>query len=264
MPERAFYLVPTLSMAAGVLLGFCLPVGTGEQLGIILLAASLLFCGMPHGAGDLWAMQLAAPRPVWTSRSRRRLIAAYLVASLLTLAVWWWQPTWALAGFLALTAWHFGSADALLLTDGRAGGFAWWTQAVARGTSVLGAPRAFYPEASARVLAPVALQAAGTQLDLIRYLLVHAPAFTALALAAQGLLVLPRLFADTAGRITAARRQALAALGETCLIVALFWSGATPGVTSCGLRRCTGRPRPPATRLPSGGWCSITMSARWA
>ncbi len=213
-------------MVGGVCLGLCLPVGTAERWGIILLAASLLFCGMPHGASDLWAMRLATPHQVWTSRARWRLIAAYLSASLLTLAVWWWQPTWALAGFLALTAWHFGSADALLLTGGRAGSFSWWTQAAARGVLVMSAPLAFYPEESARLLEPFALQDAGTQLDLIRFLLVRAPTFTAAAIAVQTLLVLPRIFADQTGRLTDTRRRAVAALGETCLIAVLFWCAA--------------------------------------
>lgn len=211
-------------MLAGAGLGLLLPLGGAEQLGTILLGASLLFCGLPHGAGDVWALQLATRPQAWTRRRLGSLMAVYVTASLLTLALWWCQPVVALAGFLLLTAWHFGSADALLLTDGVARGFAWWLQAAGRGALVICAPLAFYQEESARLLAPFALQDAGTQRRLIYFLLVWAPALTAAALGLQALVALPRVLAGRTGQVTPARRRAVASLGETCLVAALFWS----------------------------------------
>lgn len=211
-------------MAAGAGLGLLLPLGTAETLGTILLAASLLFCGLPHGAGDLWALQLATPpTAAWTPRRRGIAMAAYAAASLLTLAVWWCEPMAALAGFLLLTAWHFGSADAHLLTGQTAGGPVWWAQAAGRGALVICAPLAFYQQESARLLEPFALQDANAQVDLIRFLLEWSPMFTALAVTLQAIIAVPRVLARSTGRVSPDRQRAVAALGETCLIAALFW-----------------------------------------
>ena len=211
-------------MAAGIVAGLCLPVALAENSGTVLLAASFLFCGLPHGAGDLWALQLSTPSTRWNTRRRWWLIAAYLAASALTLILWWCEPMLALAAFLALTAWHFGSADALLLSGGVAGGMAWWAQAVGRGALVICAPLAFYQEESARLLEPFALQDASAQVELIRFLLVWSPAFTAAAIGVQALIALPRIFAGRTGQVTDDRRRAALALGETCLIAGLFWN----------------------------------------
>lgn len=224
VPERTWYAVPGVAMAAGVFAGLSLPFAVAEKAGMLLLAVSLLFCGLPHGAGDLWALRLAAPRALWSARRRGWLMAAYLAASSITLLLWWCEPMLSLAVFLVLTAWHFGSADALLLTGGVARGGVWWVQAVGRGALVVCAPLAFHQYESARLLEPFALQDANAQAELIRFLLEWGPAFAAAAIGLQVLAAAPGILARPAGHVTGDRWRAVAALGETCLIALLFWS----------------------------------------
>ena len=154
---RAVYLLPWLAALGTVCAALLLPTHTTGALAGWGLAASVLFFGLPHGAGDWWVLQLAAGAR-WRGGARVFLPGVYVLAALLTLGLWWWRPGWALAGFLILTAWHFGSADASVLLPGRRPwrDAAWWLFAVGRGLLVVCTPLAFRPEESARLLTPFA------------------------------------------------------------------------------------------------------------
>ena len=151
------YGIPWLAALAAVAAALFLSSHTANTLAGWGLAASVLFCGLPHGAGDWWVMRLAAGSR-WQGTTRAGLVAGYVLAALLTLGFWRWQPAWALVGFLALTVWHFGSADASVLLPAarpwRDG--SWWWFGVGRGLLVICTPLVFRPVESAAILLPFA------------------------------------------------------------------------------------------------------------
>ena len=151
------YGIPWLAALAAVVGALVLPLRTANALAGWGLAASVLFCGLPHGAGDWWVMRLAAGRR-WRGTTRVGMVAGYVLAALLTLGVWRARPAWALVGFLALTVWHFGSADAsVLLPAARPWRDAsWWWFGVGRGLLVICTPLVFRPVESAAILLPFA------------------------------------------------------------------------------------------------------------
>ncbi len=161
-PTRILYLPPWLVALGTICAALVLPAHTASAAARWALAASLLFFGLPHGSGDWWVLRLAAGGR-WQGGTRALLLGGYVLASLLTLAFWWWQPGLALAGFLALTVWHFGSADASVLLPGRRPmrDVAWWLFAVGRGLLVIFTPLAFRPVESAALLEPFAALAGG-------------------------------------------------------------------------------------------------------
>lgn len=63
--------------------------------------------------------------------------------------VWYFLPGAVLIGFLALTAWHFGSGDDVWETENRSD---WLLSSLGRGLLVVSAPLAFYPIESGSVL----------------------------------------------------------------------------------------------------------------
>lgn len=154
---RVLYVLPWLAAFGTVCAALTLRAQAADALAGWGLAASVLLFGLPHGAGDWWVLRLAAGER-WRGWARVFLVGGYVLAALLTLAFWWWQPGWALAGFLALTVWHFGSADALVLLPGRRPmrDAAWWLFALGRGLLVIGTPLAFRPAESAVLLEPFA------------------------------------------------------------------------------------------------------------
>lgn len=117
------------------------PIGLGWQLA--LTAAAVAVLGLPHGAIDhVFARRVLAPRlgRLWPLP----FAAAYLALAGAVIAVWLALPAVALAGFLALSAWHFGEEDAAmapLLPPGRRG-----FEAAARGMLPILLPVAFHPE----------------------------------------------------------------------------------------------------------------------
>ncbi len=151
------YGIPWLAALAAVGGALVLPPRTANAVAVWGLAASVLFCGLPHGSGDWWVMRLAAGRG-WRGTRRVEMVAGYVLAALLTLGVWHWRPGWALVGFLALTAWHFGSADASVLLPAarpwRDG--SWWLFGVGRGLLVICTPLVFRPVESAQIFLPFA------------------------------------------------------------------------------------------------------------
>lgn len=68
-----------------------------------LLAAGLVFPGLPHGAVDHLLHGRNWPLPLF--------VGFYLLVMLAVVLFWSWQPGWGLLLFLAYSAWHFGETD---------------------------------------------------------------------------------------------------------------------------------------------------------
>ena len=113
-----------------------------------IFLGSIVVFGLAHGACDLWlpGWVLKRREPAWFLAA---FGSVYLGLALLVCLLWWWCPVAAAVGFLLLTAWHWGSADAVLTSvrSWRMGLLAW-----ARGFFVLAAPAAFHPVATWQVL----------------------------------------------------------------------------------------------------------------
>ena len=116
-----------------------------------IFLASIVVFGLAHGACDLWL-------PGWVRGRAPTVIfltvfcLAYLGVAGAVLLFWHWWPAAALGGFLLLTAWHWGSADAALT---RTRGWRFSLLAWGRGLMVVAAPAAFHPLAAWRVLGPL-------------------------------------------------------------------------------------------------------------
>lgn len=109
---------------------------------------SIAVFGLAHGACDLWL-------PGWVAGRREpfgfllTFAGVYFGLALAVLLLWWWQSGVATIGFLLLTSWHWGSADAALtpLRSWRGALLAW-----GRGFFVLSSSAAFHAAATWRVL----------------------------------------------------------------------------------------------------------------
>ena len=152
----ALYFSPWAAAVAAVAASLFLP-NLAARLGWYVLAASIPLFGLPHGSADWWVMRLAA-RGQWNWRTQARCAAVYVAASLLTLGLWRVLPATALVGFLGLTAWHFGSAEASVLMPGRPTfrDGAWWMFAAGRGLLVVCLSLAFRPAETLVTLGPFA------------------------------------------------------------------------------------------------------------
>ncbi len=81
-----------------------------QTIEVIFLAIGILLTGIPHGAMDHYvakqqAIQAGKPFIIW------KFIAGYLVWILVYVLAWWISPSFSLALFLLLSAWHFGETD---------------------------------------------------------------------------------------------------------------------------------------------------------
>ena len=147
------YFAPWAAVLATLAISLLLPREVAESLGLYALALSVPLFGLPHGSADWWVMRLAADGR-WNLRTQARCAAVYVLASLATLAFWRVLPATALVGFLALTAWHFGSAEASVLLPERRTfrDPVWWMFAVGRGLLVVFLSLAFRPVETLGVL----------------------------------------------------------------------------------------------------------------
>ena len=154
---RCWYAAPWGAILGCLILAGFLPSRALDAITSSALLASVVLFGLPHGSADWWVLQAAAGTR-WRGGTLWLLLLGYVAAALLTLAAWRWQPAIALAGFLALTVWHFGSADASVLLPGSAPlrSTAWWLFAWGRGLLVIAAPLAFHPVEAGRLLYPFA------------------------------------------------------------------------------------------------------------
>ncbi len=142
-----------------------------KNVGFWALLGSALLFGLPHGACDLWAIGQALKNDVEAQSSTRwqrawrlgKWILAYIGAAIVTLSAWKFSSAWALLGFLLLSVWHFGSADAWLhrLNSGIAPTtnapnertrLAFFALSWGRGLLVISAPLALQPRATQEIL----------------------------------------------------------------------------------------------------------------
>ncbi len=111
-----------------------------------MLMSALVF-GLPHGACDFWILQQTMRTQNQGLGSLFSLLSVYLFLALATVAVWYFSPALALSGFLILTAWHFGSGDAVWESQPD-----WLPSSLGRGLLVLASPLVFHSQASTAVL----------------------------------------------------------------------------------------------------------------
>ncbi len=187
--------------------------------------ASLLLFGLPHGACDHLVLPRIA-RPPWTRRDDILFYLLYLAGCGLVLLLWVVSAPAGLLFFLALTIWHWGSADGVTL-PGSAARYA--TGSLARGLIVVLAPIALHPAVSMDAFAAI--------LALPLFGAAHAPWFAD---------VLPRVATTGAAIGVAAEldgiarsvrrgegRQAAKGTVELALLLGLF--AAAPPVAAVGV-----------------------------
>ena len=146
--RTALYTIPWASLLVGWLIG----ASSGESSEIVgawLLLFSALLFGLPHGAYDFWILFDTTQRERRSSGALFGLLTTYLLLASAVVAVWYFLPGIVLIGFLALTAWHFGSGDAIWETENRTD---WLVNSLGRGLLVMSAPLAFYRTESGAVL----------------------------------------------------------------------------------------------------------------
>ncbi|NBT23667.1 hypothetical protein EBT11_03315 [bacterium] len=131
--------IPWLSASLLTILGLLFPQSALTFAPWFFLSSALLL-GVPHGACDPWV-------PGWILHRPSRIpflfcfFLIYLSLSFLYLLAWRTCPLPATLCFLALTAWHWGTADASLETTP---GLSWLLFGLSRGSLVMLAPFAFH------------------------------------------------------------------------------------------------------------------------
>ena len=150
LSRRSYDLVPW-SAAATVTVFAVIFDSSLSGLWFLPWTLGLLLFGLPHGACDhLVASKLTGRRSTGDALG---FVLLYLGAAAVVVVLWMVDATLALASFLALTAWHWGSADA---AHRREDGLApFFVAAVARGALVISAPVAFHPEQSLSAFAAI-------------------------------------------------------------------------------------------------------------
>ncbi|MFD1467504.1 beta-carotene 15,15'-dioxygenase, Brp/Blh family [Hymenobacter caeli] len=112
------------------------------------LAVGLVGLGIAHGACDHLLLPAAPPAraAAWGPWWQRGLLLGYVALAGAVLAAWYWLPTAALLGFFALSAWHWGSADAATLRPAPARAGRWWLlHGAARGLVLFAVPALAWP-----------------------------------------------------------------------------------------------------------------------
>jgi Brp/Blh family beta-carotene 15,15'-monooxygenase len=140
---RAFDRLPLACLAAVAAAAAVTGPGWSERLAPLPWLLSLAVVGLPHGAADF-----AISRRACCGWQLAGLWLAYAAIMALVAVAFMAAPVMALAAFAALSAWHFGAADADLDRPPPTG----WARAVtaaARGCPTLAAPLAARPEATA-------------------------------------------------------------------------------------------------------------------
>ncbi len=114
------------------------------------LVLGLVGLGIAHGACDHLLLPAAptgatALGPWW----QRSLLVAYVGLAGVVLAAWYWWPTATIGAFFALSAWHWGSADAAELHPAPAHPTRWWLlHTTARGLLLFAVPALAWPVAT--------------------------------------------------------------------------------------------------------------------
>lgn len=127
-------------LAAG-LLGWLAPGWAGWVLGPALLLG-LVLLGVAHGACDQYVVPATHPALArHPGRYWAVFLSGYLGLVAAVGALWWWRPGLALAFFLGLSAWHWGSGDAPAARH-RA---QWLAHSLLRGGLLFAVPLWFWP-----------------------------------------------------------------------------------------------------------------------
>jgi beta-carotene 15,15'-dioxygenase len=166
--RTAVYTIPWISLLGGWLLGG-LSGKNSEIVGAWLLLGSALLFGLPHGAYDFWILFDSTRRERESHRALFGFLTTYLMLSLAVVGVWYFLPSVVLTGFLVLTAWHFGSGDAIWETKNRSD---WFINSLGRGLLVMSAPLTFYPNESGSVLAKLDTHSTEILLSVASYTLI--------------------------------------------------------------------------------------------
>ena len=120
------------------------------------LLASIVIVGLPHGAGDHLV-------PVWNGAERFSFAyaglfsATYLAVAALVWGLWLISPALGTLYFLAITVWHWGSADASDALPRAIGTFEWLARSLCRGTIIIAGPITFHFAAASQTIASLTL-----------------------------------------------------------------------------------------------------------
>ena len=193
-------------------LGGAFPSRAGLLLGLPL-AVGMVVLGVAHGACDQFVVPASHPRGTASGwRYWLRFLAGYLGLAAVVGLLWWQWPAATVGGFLLLTVWHWGSADA---PGGQLVPTGWWlAHSLLRGLLLFAVPAWCWPAETAAVVNGL-LRFAGTST-------VGPGAFAA---GATGLVVVAAVGHAVLWAQYAARRQwplLLAELVEVLILAVLF------------------------------------------
>ena len=144
-PARAAVVYSYLAVALAGSLGAAFPGAAADVLGPVLLVG-LAGLGIAHGACDQLVLPACQLAPATGWRYQLGFGAGYIGLAAAVGLLWWWRPGVAVALFFALSAWHWGSADAPAHPQ-RA---VWVVHSLLRGALLLVLPAAWWPAETAR------------------------------------------------------------------------------------------------------------------
>jgi Brp/Blh family beta-carotene 15,15'-monooxygenase len=156
-PARAAVVYSYLAVALAGGLGAAFPEAVASVLGPILLVG-LVGLGIAHGACDQLVLPAYQPVPATGWRYQLGFGAGYLGLAGAVGLVWWWWPGVAVGLFFALSAWHWGSADA----PAHSRRVVWVVHSLLRGALLLALPAAWWPTETARHVNGLLAVAGGT------------------------------------------------------------------------------------------------------
>lgn len=111
---------------------------------------SLILIGLPHGAVDLALSSRLSGATTWSASLRG--FVGYIILLVLVLVIAFILPTAVVMVFGLMSAWHFGTADALDLNESVGkNSYLNWLVASARGSLVLSLPFVFHPKSTCEV-----------------------------------------------------------------------------------------------------------------
>ena len=208
--QRRYSYAAVLGLAG---LGAAFPGRAGLLLGLPL-AVGMVVLGVAHGACDQFVVP-AASQPGGTPSGWRywlRFLAGYLGLAAAVGLLWWRWPAATVGGFLLLTVWHWGSADAPAGPVVPAG---WWlAHSLLRGLLLFAVPAWQWPA-----------ETAGIVNGLLRFVGADTMGTGAFAAGATGLAVVVAVGHAGLWAQYAARRQwqlLVAELGEVLILTVLF------------------------------------------
>ena len=208
-PARRYSYAAVLALAG---LGGAFPGRAGLLLGLPL-AVGMVVLGVAHGACDQFVVPASRPGGMASGwRYWLRFLAGYLGLAAAVGLLWWRWPAATVGGFLLLTVWHWGSADAPagpLVPTG------WWlAHSLLRGLLLFAVPAWQWPA-----------ETAGIVNGLLRFTGTGTVGPDAFAAGATGLAVVVAVGHAVLWARYAARQQwplLLAELGEVLILAALF------------------------------------------